>query len=140
MAPPGRRIAGESFRILGPRPKAPQGTRILRSKVYCVILHKKYTPPWRVCTFYEVCLRRHPERATQKIKENNMSEKPIRTLNENSYITSYITTPRVYIKPYITSQRVAIIKNLGTAEVFRARDSAPLIPIPQMTRSSHQEY
>jgi len=69
-----------------------------------------------------------------------MSEKTIRTLNENSYITSYITTPRVYIKTYITSQRVAIIKNLGTAEVFRARDSAPLIPIPQMTRSSHQEY
>lgn len=35
----------ESARISGQRWKVPQGTRILRSKVYCVILHKKYTPP-----------------------------------------------------------------------------------------------
>jgi len=71
--------------IPGQRPKAPQGTRILQRKVYCVILHKKYAPPLRGRSSCEVCLRRHPERATQKKKGNNMSERITLSLDENSW-------------------------------------------------------
>jgi len=88
--PSGKEYRGESARIPGQRRKAPQGTRSLRSKVYCVILHKKYAPPLRGRSSCEVCLRRHPERATQKKKENNMSERITLSLDENPYIKTYI--------------------------------------------------
>lgn len=73
------------WKIFDDLQKAPQGTRILRSKVYCVILHSKYAPTCRVRSPNEVCLPRHPERATQKKRENKMSEEIKLTLHENSW-------------------------------------------------------